>query len=394
MEFIGEMLYGMQCGQDIKLSHIARALDEGILMKKTEERLSRHLDKKGLGEKVLSGIAREASSRIRKDTVIAIDPTDIRKLYAKKMPYLGKVRDGSDGGAIVNGYWACAAVACTSDGKGIVPLHLRLWSTSAPGHKSENEEIFETVKTIAQECNNRGIYTIDRGGDRDKVFDFFLDRQMRFDIRLVGNRHLLWGKKGKPYLAEALASKCRMLYKDRVEKENDKGEKKITDIEFGCMDVRLPHRNEPLRLVVVRGFGEKPMMLLTTEAQTPSRKSLWQAIYAYLCRWRVEDAIRYIKQTYSLEDVRVLSYNRLKNSVALVAAAAFFSCAWIGNSLRLGVLCSHTLFEAKRFFGIPAFHYYAISDGIAALLRRYGRWKSSSPPCSPDPQMKLNFSSA
>jgi len=44
-------------------------------------------------------------------------------------------------------------------------------------------------------------------------------------------------------------------------------------------------------------------MLLTSG----NRKALWWAVEAYLTRWRVEDTIRFIKQSYHLEDVRVLT---------------------------------------------------------------------------------------
>ena len=42
-DFLGQMFFGMQAGQTTVLSRIARELDENILLKKTEERLSRHL---------------------------------------------------------------------------------------------------------------------------------------------------------------------------------------------------------------------------------------------------------------------------------------------------------------------------------------------------------------
>jgi hypothetical protein len=47
--FIGDMLYGLQASQDIKLSYIGRGIDEDIALKKTEERLSRHLYTRGAG---------------------------------------------------------------------------------------------------------------------------------------------------------------------------------------------------------------------------------------------------------------------------------------------------------------------------------------------------------
>ncbi len=50
LKFLGDMLYGLQASKDVKLSCIGRGLDEGILLKKTEERLSRNLAREGLAE--------------------------------------------------------------------------------------------------------------------------------------------------------------------------------------------------------------------------------------------------------------------------------------------------------------------------------------------------------
>jgi phosphoglycerol transferase MdoB-like AlkP superfamily enzyme len=102
---------------------------------------------------------------------------------------------------------------------------------------------------------------------------------------------------------------------------------------------------------------------------------LWFIVSSYLSRWLVEETIRFIKQSYHLEDIRVLDYERLKNLVALVLAAAYFSAIWLGESLKLTVLATRVAQVAKRFFGVPDFHYYALADGIAMLLSRLGRWK-------------------
>ena len=57
LKFIGQMVFGMQARQDVKLSSSARALDEDILAKKTEGRLSRHLDAPRLAQAVNEQIA-------------------------------------------------------------------------------------------------------------------------------------------------------------------------------------------------------------------------------------------------------------------------------------------------------------------------------------------------
>ncbi len=370
MTFLGDMLYGLQASKDVKLSCIGRGLDEDILLKKTEERLSRNLGREGLDEGICLAVAREGAKRVGKDTLVVVDPTDIRKLYARKMPYLATVRDGSKG-ELGNGYWGCAAVACESGGRRIVPLHLRLWSCESPGFTGENDQIKSVIGTVSTAAKKRGIYVIDRGGDREILFNHLLDNGLRFIIRLVGDRALLW--RNKPFIADKLAEKCRMLHAETIWRETEEGEK-CYEIQYGAMEVRLPHRDEPLRLVVVKGFGEKPMLLLTDVAGTDSRKSLWQIVEGYMTRWRVEDAIRFIKQSYRLEDIRLLDYTRLKNMMAVVLAAAFFTAVWLGESVRRGILVRNITRVSKRLFGVPDFHYYALADGIARLFNRCGRW--------------------
>ena len=369
-KFIEQMIYGIQAGRDVKLSTIGRSLGESISLKKTEERLSRHLAVRGLGQKINEAIVEHGSRKVHQDTLIVIDPTDICKPYAKSMPYLAHVRDGSTG-EIVNGYWACTAVACEPDRRRVIPLHQRLWSADAPEFKSENAQLLGVVDTIREATGGRGIYVLDRGGDRGKLINPLLQRKLRFIIRLVGNRHLVF--RGRNREALDLARGCPMLYEETIVKEV-KGEEKTYHIEYGFRRVKFPGREEQLYLVVVKGFGKEPMMLLTSVQVKRTRSRLWFIVSAYLSRWLVEETIRFIKQSYHLEDIRVLDYERLKNLVALVLAAAYFSAVWLGESLKLTVLATRVAQVAKRFFGVPDFHYYALADGIAMLLSRLGSW--------------------
>jgi hypothetical protein len=368
--FVEQMIFGIQAAQDVKLSNIGRALGEPIAVKKTEERLSHHLANVGMGQAVNEAVAEDAAARVRQDTLIVIDPTDIRKTYAEKMPYLATVRDGSTG-ELVPGYWSCVAMACEPDRRRVVPLHLRLWSAEAPDFVSENHQLLEVIDTVRAATDGRGIYVIDRGGDRIKLFNPFLERKMRFIARLVGNRDLVF--RGQCRQAEELARGCSMRYAETLVHEEG-GKERVYHLEYGFRHVRLPDRQEPLVLVVVRGFGEEPLMLLTNVEVKHSRKSLWFVVQGYLARWMVEETIRFIKQSYHLEDIRVLDYDRLKNLVALTLAAAYFAAVWLGEKLRLAVLCRRVANLAKRFFGVPEFHYYALADGIRTLLSRLGRW--------------------
>jgi len=172
------------------------------------------------------------------------------------------------------------------------------------------------------------------------------------------------------------------------------GEKeRARTIEYGYRKVKLPGREEDLYLVVVKGFGKKPLMLLTTIPMRRNRRVLWSVVGGYLTRWRIEESIRFVKQSYRLEDIRVMTYRRLKNLVALVLAASYFAAVHLGEGLKLRILARRVLKVAKRFFGVPDFHYYALADGIATILShatvgpigRHGK----APPKTPQLQLLL-----
>jgi hypothetical protein len=115
------MLYGIQASKDVKLSNISRTLKEDQPLIKTEDRLSRNLDDGDFTDPISGEICRLGASKVTDDMVIAIDPGDIRKKHAKKMEFLGKVRDGSEN-EIGEGYPVCKAVATDIESKRIIPL--------------------------------------------------------------------------------------------------------------------------------------------------------------------------------------------------------------------------------------------------------------------------------
>ena len=91
--FMVQMLYGIQASKDVKLSNVARSLNEEIALIKTENRLSRHMGEEELTESINEQLIEEGAKRIQEDTVIALDISDIDKPYAKKMEHLALVRE-------------------------------------------------------------------------------------------------------------------------------------------------------------------------------------------------------------------------------------------------------------------------------------------------------------
>lgn len=365
--FVCEAVYGIQARQSLHLSEIARALNESIPLIKTVNRLSRQAARTGLADELNHFVMKQGAGRIAEQTLLVIDPSDLTKKYARKMEHLARVRDGSTG-AISDGYWLCKVIGVDCGGHEITPLASRLWSQNAPDFKSENDEILELIDAVSSASEKRGVWVMDRGGDRVKILRPLFDRDLEFLIRLCGNRHLMWGK--KTVLARDLASRCPLPYAESIKRLNADGTESVHTIQFGYRKVRLPGRKRDLWLLVVDGFGSERLMALTTLALRKDRKTLWWAVEAYLTRWRIEETIRFSKQAYGLEDVRVLRYESLKNMVALALVAAYFSMAHLGARAKVSVLCHHAIRAGKRLFGVPDFRYYTIADGIREIFSR------------------------
>ena len=95
--FVGEILYGLQAAEDVKVSNIARSLNEKVRLIKTENRLCRNLARVDLTERINRFLMWEGAGAVQADTVLALDLGDLRKEYARKMEHLATVRDGSTG---------------------------------------------------------------------------------------------------------------------------------------------------------------------------------------------------------------------------------------------------------------------------------------------------------
>jgi hypothetical protein len=365
--FVGEMVYGIAASESVLLTEIGRSLNEPVSLHKTEDRLSRNLQRKDLEAVVQENILRMAAPRIERDTLLIIDPSDLSKKYAKKMEYLATVRDGS-AHDLAQGYWMLHIIGAQLGSASITPLYQRLWSCDAPDFVSENEEILRGVDAVMAQVGKRGIFVMDRGGDRINLFAPLLERGARFLVRLVGNRHLVFN--GKTLLAQEVAQGCRCRHATSIVRMKEGKEQHYT-VRFGFRRVRLPEREEPLYLLVLHGFGQEPLMLLCTEPMRDSFKGLWHWVQAYLKRWAIEETIRYVKTSYELENVRVLNYQGLQNLMPLVLAVMYFSACVLDHDQRLRVMAGYVEKAAKRLFGIPDFKYYALADGMRSLFTRH-----------------------
>jgi hypothetical protein len=311
-------------------------------------------------------ICRLGASKVIDDMVIAIDPGDIRKKYAKKMELLSRIYDGSEH-EIGDGYHPCKIVAADIETTRVIPLYCKAYSYEAADVKSENSELLKSIETVRGHIGDKGIHAIDRGGDRGTIYKYYFTKAkpQRFVIRLK-ERDLV--HRGKRKHCSDMAMTMPMPHESILIVYDD-GREKRRAVQYNAEAVKLPGYDQSLYIVVVKGFGMKPMMLLTNcTVNIRKKQSIWKIVEYYLTRWKCDESYRYIKQCYNLEDIRVRSYISIRNIVVLVLAVSYFAAVYLGQNIKLRLLVERVFLVSKRFFGVPSFFNYAIADGIYNLL--------------------------
>jgi len=380
-KFIGQMLFGMLAAKDIKLSNVARSLKEVISLGKTETRLSRNVSTQVIAEPVTAALIQDGAAGINDDEVPAIDISDIAKPYARKMECLTTVRDGSAQGELTKGYRLLGVVGADVRGDRLTPLLMDLYSQDADDFESKNTQILAAIDRVRAATGEHGIWAIDRGGDRGHLLEGLLSRGCRFVVRLRGDRNLK-DKRGRLRNSMMLAVGMRRREVAEIVTE-DAGTRKRRRVRIGCRRVRLPKRDEWMTLVVVKGFGEKPLLLLTDVEV----KRLREVLEIYLTRWKIEEIHRFLKSSYHIEDVRGRSYVGLRNLAALVMAAFYFLAVVLGARLELSILLRKVLAKVQRFFEVPEFRFYALADGLVRVLFRIGHSPPVKTPDAKTPQL-------
>ena len=119
-------------------------------------------------------------------------------------------------------------------------------------------------------------------------------------------------------------------------------------------------------------------------------------VNGYYRRWLVEETIRYLKRSYRLEDVRVMTLRSLRNMAAIVLAAAYFACVWLGRRVKRGPIVRALLDMSQRMGRLGGFVCGALAHGIRRAFVRGGRWRGldveEAPKIFDDRQMLLDLS--
>ena len=358
----GSILYGLLKKPGIHVTTISSALSEDISLKKTWERLRRLLGKPGLGKRLQSAHTRKNKRLIRQCRYCVIDGSDIQKDYAEKMEGLGRVRDGDKSTknriAIGNGYWLMNAVMVGAEQ--IIPVASEVYSVDYEGKQqtSENKKLLDIVRMI-HNVHPDVITVIDRGGDRNTIFNECFERSVKFVVRCNDRRHLRLhcdSSKGKNIKKIANSIKAKRRYKSSRGKIFYLGYKTVYWKQYKLVLVAAKNPSGGLSWYLTNITGNPNDVMDTV-------------MDAYGARWRIEEYNRQMKQDYNLEAISLRTYDAIKNMVVFVMLASSF-CAKLPWNLLVKICSVARLLTRRKIKDIPSFYLYKAVRAVAAVLEQ------------------------
>ena len=268
------------------LRHLA--LDDERMVKPQARKFSRHLKNIDLEKHVDELALKKAKSMIEEDTSIAYDLCDIAKEESKMMEKISKIFDGSKR-KISNGFYL--------HGVGVGDILLKFKPHLAYEH-TLNQTRREIIFDLSEKFDKKGIWLMDRGNDHKHFFRDLAKAKIKFICRIKKNRKIVMKKTGEITKIEKFSPGKYEIY--LLDHHNNKVK---TDIIY--------------TVIIHEHLEEKDEMCLLTNL--PSDKySVEEFVEKYLERWGVEKSFKRIKTKFMLERIRVLSFRKFVNLVALM----------------------------------------------------------------------------
>lgn len=397
--FIREMCYGILKSGDVKTTNIARALEEDLDISDTVKRLYNNNSGHDYSKMIESAMATSYHRAFDEDTVVAIDHTDITKPYAEKMENLSIVRDG-DKGDYGNGYKHVVVTASQLGADNPVVIANSIWSKKdkLDEAKTITQKTLSIIGSIRDGLGAKGVRVCDRYFDSKHYFREFDGHDEEYVVRAKINRNLLRVENGKAVPGKVnivtLEKGCKTRFSIRMRYWKNGEWKPAKTVMVGCRKVFLPCLNKIVTMVVIKGFGKLPMMLLTNIKIGQSNHLLMERILKiYRARWICEEFIRFVKCEYSMEDIRCLKYQALKNTLGFLLLVTNFISKHIGYSRRIEPMKIKIIAKAKAIFEKNAkLLLYRIAAGTRELLENIpGLFNKTSKSMDDELQLELQL---
>lgn len=366
-KFMLEMMLGMVMSGSSNLSEIARHLKESTPLKHILKRLSRNLLHDHILEASNEICLEAASTKIERNTILALDIGDITHPYGDKFELIESVHDGSSD-KLEKGYWLNQVSGYNPSSHETFPVQLDIYSTSEKGFKSANSESLSLVNKVIDRVGFDGLWVMDRDYDSGIILDSFLNRGLDFAIRMKCTRNLIVDDKAMN-IKEAGETINRRTRYNSVSR-------------FGSMKatLRVNRQDYKVTLISFKDKRNKELLLLLCNGWIKSTKELKRRIRGYFRRWGVEESYRFEKQGFEIEKCTLRKFSRIKTMIGLTMLS-WLLLVKINESPKLReVVLKKAKMEKDKQKHLPKFIYYRLLKGVRNLfagvneLFRF-RWK-------------------
>lgn len=313
-----ELVEGIVLMGSVQLTNAARlSCDNAARLEQQVKRLSRHLGNRHVDHRPwLRRLWKQLAGQVQEFDPIAIDATELAKPYARHLEHQCIIRDASrPQETLVPGYWCLGAYHWQEQTRCLCPLLLVPYSQEMPGFLSENDCWQKILFDLRQATSGRGVWIMDRGGDRPEVFSSLLTLQKKWIVRLREDRPLI-GPDGTTRSAGQWADEALLTRPER-------GRAVTLPVKLPLGKGRVSPRLH--LLVTTYRFGPRgERWVLLTCGLIENHVGPRQVRKLYARRWRAEDAKRFFGQFWHVEKFLTRSFCALERMLGCVTAAGGF----------------------------------------------------------------------
>jgi hypothetical protein len=363
-----ELTAGIVFTGSVQLTNAARLFAATAnQLSKSVERMGAHLADESWDHRDWAGaVLHQLADAVGEDDLIPIDGTELAKPYAGKMEHQCVVKDASRvGDPLVNGYWCWGAYHWDVEHATLNPLMLRPYSPNQPDFRSENDLTCRWFWTLRQATGGRGIWLVDRGGDRPEILSALLRVQKRWVVRVRQDRALT-GPDGRVLPAGRWAE---WALANRPVRGN------AVTLAVGLPPDDVPWYGTPpnLHLVVpthtfIRN-GKPERWLLLTCGLIGHQVGPRQVRYDYALRWRAEDGKRFLGQVCRVERFMVRSFVAIERTLWCATLAGGFLSHLQREEPELSRRIQEEVLYEDTDVVLPV---YRLARGLHALTTRHG----------------------
>jgi hypothetical protein len=402
MAFAHRLLFGLLEAGDTLLTEIVRQFpNQGLAMRHRYKNADRML-----GVVDLVPVAAQQTELLGRDLdedfVIALDLSDITKKYATKMECIATIYDGSAGDTHGKGYnlITAAAIDLSERRKAVPrPLLFEVFSSHEEEFLSQPNVWLNAIDTICV-ATSGGVFVIDREADNGRIIKRLVKNKRRFVIRLRtgdNSRNVLLDGEKKAMRVRDAWKKGKAHGTLTCERLADDGTRKPYTADYSSLRVRIPGIDKQFWLCAFDSSEHEQPLVLLTDQPADTAEQTAHVLAQYFARWIVEEMHRFAKQAFKLENVRLLTWRRLRNMVALVWIAMGALCILCRGPRAECVL---RVLEARggrvrKPLQLGQFWGYTLLEGVRALLADAPRLLNLIPALWPrrtiSPQVLLPF---